>query len=296
MSTPYITPSLLTMLPTGYAWKNLPGVSSGTADAYQAQLQLCREATAWVDVYCNQTLRCTSDSEMLTAPGPRVAANAVGGITIFPTRQPILSVVKLETRPFRATEADWTAADSTNYWTLAAPGLSQLNAGDGTREVQAVGIGIDRRWPDGTFLIRLTYLNGWPHGGLTAAGTVGTSTLAVDSVLGFTVGETPRIDDGLTYEIVTVNAITTNADGVSGTLTLSAPTVYAHGVGTPVTLLPEIVVTETGYYAASLAYRKGSLALAVPSVDGNAQTAKLASGGDWETRVRKDLVPFRRDY
>ncbi len=297
MVTPYITPNHLLLLPTGVPWSTYPATNSGTADAYQAQFTLCREATGWVDGYCNQTLRCTSDSETLVAPGPQVSADYQGMVSIWPTRQPILSVTSLEIRPAMATESDWITLDATYYWPLSVPGLTQFGAGDGTREIMATNTGISRWTPDGAFLLRVTYLNGWAHGGLTTAGTVAATTLAVDSVLGFTVGDTPRIDDGTFSEVVTLTAISTNADGVSGTLTIASPGLaYAHGVGVPVTELPDVVVTDTGYYAATLAYRKGAIALAVPPTSGTVQGLKPVGNPDWEARVRTDLWPFRRDY
>lgn len=297
MATPYITPNHLTMLPTGYPWTQLPGSSSGTADAFQAQMLLCREASGWVDGYCNQTLRCTSNYETLPAPGPQVSASYSGVVSIWPTRQPILSVTSIEVRPVTATEADWTTLESDYYWTLAVPGLMEFGAGDGTREIQVLGTGITRWTPNGDFLLRVTYLNGWAHGGLTAAGTVGATTLAVDSVLGFSVGDQPRVDDGTSSETVTVSAITTNSDGVTGSLTIASPgLVYAHGAGVPVTEMPEVVVTDTGYYAATLAYRRGAVSLAVPPMGPTGQTNKASSTPDWEKKIRADLMPFRRDY
>ncbi len=293
MPTPYVTPNHLQSLPLGVQWGQLS--SGGTANAYTAQLQLCRTTTGWVDSYCGQVLRCTNDQESLYCPGQRAVTDNFGVTTIWPLRWPVLAISKLEGRPSFAQETDWVTFDATTYWTVPNAGVSELAAGDGTTEIQLSSSGMWRGAPDNYWRLRLTYTNGWPHGGLTSAVASGGTVLALDSVLGFTAGATPRIDDGYLSETVTVASVTVNADGVTGSLTLSAGVSNAHNPSTPVTQLPDVVVTATALYAAHLAMNSGTFALTVPAFDKNLG-AETAQGVDFLTQAEVDLQPFLRRY
>lgn len=293
--TPYITPNQLVRVPTGVNWQTIPSQQASATERQAAQQDLCNAATRWVDGYCGQPLRATADREVLEANGNRAAVDAEGVLTLWPRRWPVLAVAAVEVRPVMGQDADYRAVGSTGISLVANPGVSELAAGAGTSMLKVVGSGIPYRSRSGSWLVRLTYTNGWPHAGLVGAHDEGATALSVDNALGWVAGMQAELPDGAGTEYVTVQGVTLSGDG-SGTLALTAATLYGHAGGVPVTTLPETVWTACAYYVAHLAIARGSTSIAIPPMAGAPHAYQVQTAPNFMKLAQEHLRAYRRVF
>src|SRR5580704_12081192 len=84
---PYISPTTLITAPTGIDWSTIgPAGDDITPAQNMAEIwNMCARATSRTDGYVNQTLRATTDVELLHGPDYRVTAGpAAGGSSATP--------------------------------------------------------------------------------------------------------------------------------------------------------------------------------------------------------------------
>lgn len=309
--TPYITPELLTQLPTGVSWRSLIAGRGVPAPQLNAALStVCATATSMADAYCHQMLRATQDTVQVYAPGPRAWVPQAGLARVRPsklilTRWPVLSVTGIEVSPNTfprvfapVTAGDWDIADPpSGLYGSSAPG----NAGEGTQEILLAPGWLD--WSSGHegWVARVTYVNGWPHCGLTASAAAGDATLTVDDCTGWAVtggpgaapGAAGVLYDASSQETFQVTAA--SAASGPGTLTLAAPLTFGHEPGVMGSALPPYVLQATAWYACSIALTRGATATTNREVPGTGQSTGAPKGvQEFAEEAELLLNPLRR--
>lgn len=276
--TPYITPAILTAASTGIAWSTIPDRNASPAQQLAEQLNICVRASSLADKAANQPLRATVDIEPFSAPGDfRAQTQANGVLRLLTSRSPVLSVVSARVSSAAAFPRTWTTIPADQMepekpllgiYNTSAPSA----AGSGGQAILVapgwVGWGYGRMGSR----VEVTYINGWPHGSLTAAATAGATTLHVDDITGWA-GAAGTVYDGVQQEFVTCTTITPDVPGAisgPGTLTLSAALTFPHTAGVLVTCLPAVIMQACIYYATAQALTRGATATAVQSLGGGA--------------------------
>ena len=165
-----------------------------------------------MDAYCNQVLRATVDTEVLSGPNYRVTVQqATGNVRLILQRWPVTQILAMQTSP-NTFPRNWTQVPAGMfdiehpvvglYGTTAPSG-----AGEGGQSILlSPGYG---GWWGGRlgFRFSTSYINGWPHAGLTASANVGDTSITVDDVTGFT-GAAAFVYDGSSTEVITVSSVT----------------------------------------------------------------------------------------
>ena len=260
---------------------------------------MCMRATAMVDAYCNQVLRATIDTETLSGPHFRLTVQNSGNLRAIMSRWPVTQVISGQWAP-SSPPYQWTPIP-VQYMVPEVPpvgiyGTSAPSAsGDGG---QAVIIGGGAGWGRrGGIAVQITYVNGWPHAGITAVANAGDSALAVDDCTGWAPvtaggqGAAGTVFDSGGQEVITCTAA--SATSGPGILTLGSPLAYGHVPGTLVSSLPQQVQWAAINFAAAQALTRGATATTVQSVSGAA-----AGGGrgpeDLSGEAELLCHPFKR--
>lgn len=274
--TPYVTPEMLRSAPTGISWGTIPK-RDATASAQRAEmLNMCQRATSAVDTQCNQVIRATIDTEQLTGPDFRITVPTGSGVArIMLSRWPVLYVTGGQIAPTNQFPRSWTSIPA-NMFDVATPIIgiygtnSPSDAGDGGNAVLlAPGI---INWANGRngCTLRTTYVNGWPHAGLTADVVAGATSILVDDCTGWGPvevngqGATGSIRDGENQE--TVTCVSTSVTSGPGTIELATPLVNDHSSGVVVTTIPGNIEWATILYASAQALTRGATSTGVQSV------------------------------
>lgn len=307
MSTPYVTPAMLTNAPTGVSWQIIPSPRA-TADAQLAeQTNICWRATSMVDTICNQVLRATVDNEYLLGPGePRVGVDrATGNTRLVMRRWPVTDVLGVQV----------AANTFPRVWSSVPAGLYEperplLNAftdsaaataPDGGSSILLAPGYVD--WCRGRagYRVLVSYVNGWPHSSLTAPAQVGDLTVEVDDVTGFTGAVTVAYDGAATEQVAVASVAATrsvplpNGAGTAqtgpGVLTLASPLTKAHAAGVVVSALPGNVIWATVLAAAAQALESGIVSVTIQNVSG-----KEASTDTSIEDMRKQVAALLNGY
>lgn len=307
MPTPYVTPEILRDAPTGMPWSTIPISRATTAAQAAEQANICWRATARVDGWCNQPLRCTLNAEQQSGPDYRITVDGSGVGRMITSRWPVLSVLGGRVAPRASFPRQWNVIPAAmiepetppigNYGTIVE-GAS--GAGD-----QAVLIAPSYvSWAAGRngFVVEVEYLNGWPHAGLTEAAVPGDQTLAVDDVTGFTGAAAMVYDGGATESIIALSVTAVNPATLPsgavvpvgpGTLQLATPLLAAHAAGVAVSSLPADVGQATILFAAAQVLDAGITSITIQSVNGGKQYGQ----GDRDALAKEAqeiLTPYRR--
>jgi hypothetical protein len=294
--------------PTGISWSIIPFPGAKNAQQLAEQTNICWRATGMVDAWCNQVLRATVDTERLNGPDFRLTIqDSTGNARLMLSRWPITSVLQVAISP-NTFPRTWQVVPS-GYFEVERPPVdaygstAPTSAGDGGQSVLVGGGYVD--WGNGRegYTTATSYLNGWAHSSLTAASTLGATTITVDDVTSMT-GSRVFIYDGAETETVTVSSVTANSNfslpyGTNtvaagpGTLTLSSGTLYPHGAGAVVSALPQAVLWATVLACTLQALESGITAVSVQNLPGSQTT-----GGQGLTALEQEfrtiLAPYRR--
>ncbi len=300
--SPYITPAIILAAATGISWSTIPERNATAEQQYAAQLDICARATASVDTFCNQPLRATVDTEWFTGPGDfRCQVLPNGVVRLLASRGPILSVVSGQVSAAGAFPPSWNTVPANQFRPerplLGVYGTSAPSAaGDGGQAILMAPGWITWAFGRMSTSAQVLFLNGWPHAGLTAAATVGATSLIVDDITGW-LGAAGNIWDAGSNELVSVTTVTPATVGAisgPGTLTLSAGTSYPHPKGTLISTLPASVTLASIYFAVSQALTRGATATAVQMLTGTATSNGPASSAEYEKMARAELYAYRR--
>jgi hypothetical protein len=306
--TPYVTPELLIQSPTGISWSSLvPGRNTTQPQLLAAQANLCAMASDMVDEYCAQPLRATIDPLELTGPGPRV--QVPGGCrkpcTLIMKRWPVLSVVSIQVS-LNSFPRAWSTVTAGQYGPkVPVAGLygsvAPPAAGEGGQAISLAPGWITWDYGRDGFVVQCSYVNGWPHAGMTAQAAQGATSLQVDDCTGWavtsaltgTTGATGTVYDAAAQEVIHVTAA--SATQGPGTLTLAAPLTYAHAAGVIVSTLPRTVIMGAIWFAASIALTRGATATSNREIPASgASTAGPEKPEDLICKARKLLAPYAR--
>lgn len=291
--TPYVTPAILQQAPTGISWNTIPSGSQVTAQQRTAeQWNIAQRASSQADSYCNQILRATLNTEFIQGPDYYATVQqATQNVRVILSRWPVTAVTAISVSP-NFFPRQYTALP-TGFWDIETPVLgvygssAPTGSGQGGQSVifsSSAGGG----WALGRsgFIFQISYVSGWPHCGLTAAVTAGTSTLPVDDCTGWalssesgsTTGATGNIyDPGGEQETVQVSASSVTAG--PGNLTLVSPIQYNHPQGTMVSTMPPSIQWATTLLASAIAMTRGATATSIHTIPGaSAGDAKSATG------------------
>lgn len=296
IQTPYVTPSVLKMAATGIAWDTIPNTYQGQSkDA--AILDICWRATSEVDSFCNIPLRATINKEHVEGPSFYVTvSNGVAGTArIILSRPPVIAVTAVTVIP----SADFTntpTAVPTGLWRVLDPLIGELGtlAPDSSGALpNAIRLAPGYvNWTLGRngWLIEVTYVNGWPHAGLTQTATSGATLLHLDDVTGMD-GMAVTLKDGANTEVVTASA--PSATSGAGTVTCTA-TQYAHNPGTVATTLPGAIEKAAIKLATEEALQRGALTISAQQMGGSIQSSGAGRAKDLIEQAHMLLHPFKR--
>jgi hypothetical protein len=306
--TPYVTPELLTQAPTGISWSTIPPGRDVTYEMRLAeQSNICQRATAQIDSYVNQVLRATIDTEQYAGPQFRMTIqNGTGNTRMILQRWPILEILNVQVAANAVFPRQFTTLQPNMYdieWPVLGlyGSVAPSSAGEGGQSIViAPGTASWCLGRQGT-LIRVTYINGWPHTGLTTQVLAGASTIAVDDCTGWAItsnttsvtGAAGTIFDSGSQEIIKVTG--SSATSGPGTLTLATPLVFNHDAGTMVTTLPQSVIWAAILMCSSIALTRGATATTVQTIPGGGgTTAGFKEPSDLVGEAELLLNPFKR--
>lgn len=308
--TPYVTPAMITNAPTGISWSIIPFPKATTAQQLAEQTNICWRATSIVDGYVNQILRSTVDNEQISGPGNyRVTQQGSTGVTrVILRRWPVTQILAVQTSGNATFPRQWMTLPANNFdienpilgvYTNTAP----TSSADGGQSILIAPGYVDWRLGREGYRILVSYTNGWPHTGLTAAVSAGATTLTVDDVTGWT-GASGTLYDGAQTETFTVSSVSAttplalpNNAGTAqtgpGTLTLSTPLASAHAAGIVATSLPGSIIWATVLAATAQALEAGITSVSIQNIPGS-----LTTGGhgvsDIKTEYELLLDPYKR--
>jgi len=258
-------------------------------------------ATSRVDGYMNQTLRATTDVELVYGPDyyttvgpasggsyptPYWGGTGASNAKIILSRWPVLQVTGVKTCPNSLWPRQWTALPAGYFEPMRPPiglygSVAPGGSAEGSQSILVGGGYINWVYGRNGWAIEVTYLNGWPHCSLTAAVTAGAETLPVNDCTGWGIqnyygtftGAAGRIADSGWQKAVHVTSTSVTAG--PGTLTLSAPISYDHAAGTILTTMPASIEQACIYFCTAEALTRGATSTTIPSVGG----AAASSGG-----------------
>lgn len=304
--TPYITQDALQREPLGVGWDSLTPRNASPADLANVLTDICQQATALVDGYCNQPLRATLNVEELTGPGGnRVGVDPHTGVTTCVMRRgPVLQVTGVQASSARVFPRSWTSVPAGNYEpAIPVIGMygssSPADSGEGGQGILIAPGWVS--WDRGRngYRVQVSYTNGWPHTSLTAQATAGANALTVDDCTGWApvaVGQPGAV--GVIYNAGFQEAVTVlSASAVSGpgTLTLSAPLGYTHNPGVMVTTMAPQIRWATALLAASQALTRGATTTTIHATGGG-QAAASKAPEELAAEAELMLVPFQRRW
>lgn len=302
--TPYCTVPELIAAPTGISWSTIPPYK-GTTSAQTAaeQVNILGRSTAQVDTYLNQILRATANTEQISGPDFRVTVmTGVGNGRVILSRWPILSITQVQVAPNGVFPRQWTTLPSGSY-DIEHPTIGLFDtvapsaAGDGGQSI-VISPGYVN-WAGGRngVLLRISYINGWPHTSLTSDVAIGATSLPVDDCTGWAItsefgvtGAAGIIYDSGQQETVQVSAASVTSG--PGNLTVPATT-FGHKAGTMVTTLPQSVIQATILFSAAQALVRGATSTTIHQIPG---TGASGSKGAEELITQGELLlhPLRR--
>lgn len=306
--TPYITPELLVQAPTGISWASIPpGAGVTNAQRIAAQSNLCQYATGQIDEIVNQPLRATINTEQYSGPDYRMTVQqATGNTRMILARWPILQILtaQVSTNTF---PRSWQTLPA-GYYDVEFPpiGLYGTSAPSAAGEGgQSIILAPSANWRAGRngFVARVTYINGWPHCGLTAPAAAGDTTLQVDDCTGWAItseasgqiGACGTVYDAGGQEVVKVTA--TSAASGPGLLTLSQGLQSPHAQGVMVSTLPASAVWAAALLCADQALVRGATSTTVQSIPGAGATSGTGGGSGLNSRdLRKTAQMILRPY
>lgn len=305
-ATPYITPDQLQREPIGIAWSSLVpprSMQSSSNDLNIVLQDICQQATALVDNYCNQVLRATLNTEEIRGPDLRVTVDsATGEALCIMSRKPVLQVTGVKVSPSAVYPRQWTSIPA-GYFEPYPPVIgvygssSPADAGEGGSFV-LIAPGFVT-WANGRngFRVNISYINGWPHTSLTAQSAAGATTITVDDCTGWAPvaagqpGAVGILYDGALQESIAVT--TASQQSGPGTLTLQNALKYKHNAGVMVTTLPNQVIWATALFAGAQALTRGATTTTIHAIGGGS-----AQGSNAPTELSAEaelaLVPFKR--
>lgn len=316
--TPYVTPDQLSQWGTGVSWNTIPPGPANVSDAqrFAVQAMYCSSATDEVDQILNQPIRATETTEELSGPNFRLTVEwATGNGRFICARWPVTQVLGVQVSPNTSWPRQFTALPAGNFEPeypvdgLFGAGVPSASGG-GQAILFAPGWvgwpgGTGFSWPGGQitgrkqYRVSVNYISGYPHTSLTAAGTQGATTIAVDDCTawiltgtnGQTIGAGGIIFDAQGGGQEPVQCTAATATTGPGTLTLASGLQYNHAAGRVVSAMPNSVIWATALLTAKIALTRGATATTIQTTGGKQQQTSMHP---LEAQARGLLNAFRR--
>lgn len=302
---------MITRAPTGVSWSIIPFPKATSAEQLAEQTNICWRATKMLDGYCNQVLRSTIDNEQRSGPGEfRInVEQATGNIRWILSRWPVTEILAIQISSNAMFPRQWTQVPS-GMWDIENPALgvydSYVPSGSGGAGGQSIIIapGFAGWWLGRNgYRFAASYVNGWPHCGLTTEATAGDTTLQVDDVTGFA-GASAFLYDGSSTEVLSVTSVTATTPAVlpngggtapagPGTLTLTAPIADNHPAGVIISTLPQDVMQAAIMAATTQALDAGITSVTIQNLPGS-QTVGGHGVEDLKMQWQELMLPYRR--
>lgn len=283
MSNLYVTATEFANHPTGLNLQNL--IPNGTPGQQTAELQvLCAKISGYVESITFQPLYA-----QLVTETQQVRADYAGRLVVQPRRFPVQAV----------TAAQW-ATGTNGGWTSVPL--------DSTQVVTPVGGGFPRRWYADdidyrclsgwgrpALTVMFQYVAGWANGLLTSPCAAGATSIDVDDATGMvgplTTGAITAPGTQLVLYDLAGQETVTVASVQGTTVTLEAPTQYAHVAGVRASAVPDAVTNAAIYLLAwEIKERRagGGVVMA-----GQLQAMQPSENEDVRI-ARRNLLPYRR--
>jgi hypothetical protein len=264
-----------------------------------------------MDAYCQQPLRATVDSLPIYAPGVRGFVPPGGQAYYKPAklilkRWPVLAVTAIQIAPANQIPYNFTAVPA-GQWAIQNPvaGLYNTvapgNAGEGGQAVMLQPGILNWQYGHEGWVADVTYINGWPHCGLTEAADATATELQVDDCTGWDLtgaysgftGATGVLYDAAGQEVAHVTSA--SAEQGPGTLTLSSPLQNNHAAGVMLSTLPAAALQAAVWFCCSIALTRGATATTIREVAGTGQSTEPPKGPDELKKLAQcSLDPYRR--
>lgn len=304
--TPYVSPAMLTAAPTGISWSTIPSIKNSSFVQQQAeQYNICQRASAQADGYCNQVLRATADTEYVQGPDYYVTYQQYTGNTrIILQRWPVLAITAAQVSLNSAFPRQWQSIPAGN-WDIERPvmgvyGSSSPSGAGGGGQAILLAPG-NTSWCAGRkgFVLKISYVNGWPHTSLTGTAVAGATTVTVDDCTGWAVttasGITGAVGNIYDTEQEAVQVVSASAPSGPGTLTLSAGLTFNHAQGAVLTTVPATIQWACILFATAIALTRGATATTIHTIPGGGAPAPALKGPDSLVAEGELLLhPFRR--
>lgn len=284
----------------------MPAPQSEGTPAQQAEVNnILWRASGLADAIANQPLRSTVSVEQVQGPDYRMTVDSSGVARVMLSRWPVTEILAGRVSPRATIPRSWSSVPVTAMAledppiTLLSPVVEGAAGAGGNAVLVAPGY---VSWAAGRngYTFECSYLNGWPHAGVTASVAAGAQSVDVDDVTGMA-GATCFFYDGATTETVTVSSATATslvalpAGGTvqagPGTVTLASPLVYGHAQGTVLSALPQDIAWAVILLAACQVLSEGATAVAIPDIAG-----ALTSGGKGVEDLKVDAEIILSTY
>jgi hypothetical protein len=261
-----------------------------------------------MDDACHQPLRATTDSVMLYGPGVRVWAPQ--GCSTQPAililkRWPVLQVNSVQVTQNTLPIAPWTTVPAGSF-SVQNPvsglygSVAPTAAAEGGQGILVSSQYVNWAFGRNGYAVLVSYLNGWPHCGLTAAAAKSATSLQVDDctawaitspLTGYT-GATGTVYDAGSQEVIQVT--TASATAGPGTLTLAAPLQSSHAAGTLVSTMPPNVGWAGIMFAVSQALARGATSTTVHQIPGGPGGGGTPGPKEWAECAKAALGDYAR--
>jgi len=283
---PYVSLTEVKFSPTASAidFSNLIENASQVAQD-RALLELIKRASSKADIYCYGrlgTLNATSNTE-----NGWYRPDRNGNLVFSPSFTPIVEVTDIQVGWGPGDGLAEIALSSSNVaidrdqFTLTSPSTLGLYFG-------SLGIAGGRWGYQQNMWCQYTYVNGWFNSFLIANAVAGATTLSVTDTTGLYPGMTFTIWDGMNDEVLKVSA-------VSGTtITLTAGTLYNHGVGVNTSTMPAAVKQAVIHFVVALVKERGEGGLVINEIgEPAAVSSRTQSSQEDEMQAYDLLEPFK---
>lgn len=280
MSGLYCTAAEFTAWPTGLDLQNL--IPDGTGQQQTAELgTILQAASSYVEQLTYQALYGRSVTEVAADARSDGEGRLQVRLRSFPAR--------------RITAAQWTQSSLSGWTPISVASAHITGELRGNYYADDIDYRIYRGWARPPFTVVTQYCSGYPNALLTAGTAAGATSLQVDDATAME-GPAPLGSLMLPGTLLTIYDATGGGQeivavqAVSGTtVTLAAPTLYAHASGVRVSALPEAVSTASLYLAAwMIKERRAGGGVLMHG------TLQPASASEDLRMAEQLLLPFRR--
>lgn len=269
---PYITPGEFKAHPTGIDTKNLvPGGDAASND--QALLQIIRRASSYADSLTEKILAATLDTQK-----DKALVQRDGTVNVALDFSPVVAI-------------DSVAAG-------LRPG-SQIALVEGPDwDLDGRVLTVPTSLPRGERVhVTVRYVNGWANAVLTAAASVGDSSLTVSNGLGLAPGMTLSLSGARVSEFVVVaDSYVPSAALGPVTVPLAAPLAFGYVAGDVFTAIPASVKMAVIFLTAGIIKARGSGGFVMGSTKAQPDVEASfhdVSGADLAMAIDA-LTPYRR--